>query len=92
MAPVLAHTVPRIGYLSIDLPREEIIKRAVDFAPFTGMQNVNGSPAISIPMGTSSDGLPIGIQFAAPLGQDRRLIELAYELEAAKPWKFIYNS
>ena len=34
-------------------------------------------------MGVSRDGLPIGVQFAAALGDDARLISLAYELEAA---------
>jgi amidase len=41
---------------------------------------------MSVPLGTSSDGLPIGVQFAAPQGGERTLFELAYELEAAAPW------
>ena len=50
------------------------------------MQNVSGSPAISLPLGRTDDGVPIGMQLAAPFGHERRLLELAYELEAAAPW------
>ena len=92
MTPVLAHTVPEIGYFSPELSYAEVSKRAVSFASFTGMQNVTGSPAISLPMGMSDGGLPIGMQFSSAYGQDRLLLELAYELEAAQPWRFLYNA
>ena len=91
MTPVLAHTVPQIGYFSTALTYAEISRRAVSFASFTAMQNVTGSPGISVPMGMSEGGLPIGIQFSAPFGEDRRLLELAYEIEMAQPWRFMYN-
>ena len=35
---------------------------------------------------TDEDGLPIGVQIGAPLGEERRLISLGYELEEAMPW------
>jgi amidase len=92
MTPVTGHRVPKIGHFSIELPYDEIARRAVAFAPFTGMQNISGAPGISLPLATSSDGMPLGIHFVAPLGQDKRLLEFAYEMEAAKPWKFIYNT
>jgi len=92
MTPVLAHTVPKIGHFDVNLPYADISRRAVEFASFTGIQNITGAPAISIPLHTDSKGLPLGIHFVAPHGQDKLLIELAYELEIAKPWKFIYNS
>src|SRR5438105_4834488 len=46
---------------------------------------VPGRPAMTVPLGRH-DGLPVGIHFAARPGADQRLLELAYELEAAKPW------
>ena len=48
--------------------------------------NATGQPAISLPLGTSTDGLPIGVQFAAPFGREDVLIRLASQLEAAAPW------
>ena len=92
MTPVVSHKVPRIGHFSVNLPYQQIMRRAVEFSSFTGAQNITGSPAISIPSGTSSDGLPIGMHFIAPSGNEKRLLELAYEMELAKPWKFLYNS
>lgn len=91
VTPVLAHETPKIGYFSIDLPYEEITRRVTSFTPFAAIQNISGSPAISLPMGFSRNGLPIGLQYCAAFGQDKRLLELAYELEAAQPWKFIFN-
>lgn len=92
VTPVLAQTTPKIGYLAADLPYDEIRKRVVDLAPFTAIQNITGAPAISLPMGISQNGMPIGLQYVAAYGQDKKLLELAYELEAAQPWKFIYQS
>lgn len=89
MTPVLAHKTPKIGYFSPELSYEEVTKRAIDFATYTGLYNVTGEPAISLPLGVDSDGMPLGVQFAAPYGHDRTLLELAFELEQAKPWQIL---
>jgi amidase len=41
---------------------------------------------MSVPLGWSAGGLPIGIHFSAAKGEEKRLLELAYELEQAQPW------
>ncbi len=92
MSPVVAHKTPKIGHFSVDLPYSEISSRAVAFAPFTGMQNITGVPGISLPLAESSDGMPIGVHFSAPFGQDKFLLEFAYEMEQTNPWKFIYQN
>jgi amidase len=43
---------------------------------------VTGCPAISVPAGTTRDGLPVGVQIVAPHGADRRLLEVAAAFEA----------
>ncbi|GAB2884666.1 amidase [Nocardioides pacificus] len=43
---------------------------------------VTGCPAIAVPAGTTSDGLPVGIQIVAPHGGERRLLEIAAAFEA----------
>ena len=60
--------------------------RAAAFVPFTPVFNVTGQPAISLPLYMSSDGLPIGVQFAARLGDEETLLSLAGQLEQAAPW------
>lgn len=91
MTPVTTMKTPKIGYLSPLLSSKEIIKRSSYYAPFPGLQNVSGAPAISLPLGRDSEGNPLGVQLAAAYGYDALLLELAYELEAAQPWKHLYE-
>ena len=42
---------------------------------------VTGCPAISVPAGTTADGLPVGIQLVARHGADRQLLEVAAAVE-----------
>lgn len=91
LTPTLADVTPRIGHLDPTAPYEQIIDRLVDWVAFTPLQNVTGDPAISLPVGRSAAGLPIGMMFAAPLGQERILLELAYELEDAQSFPRIQD-
>lgn len=54
--------------------------------PFTQLANLTGTPAISLPLHWTADGLPLGVQFNAAPGADGLLLQLATELEAAQPW------
>jgi amidase len=87
LTPVLAHTTPRIGHLSPRQPFDELFPRLVDYVAFTPLNNATGSPAVSVPAGSTADGLPIGVQLMARHGDERTLLELAYELEAASPFR-----
>ncbi len=49
--------------------------------------NVTGQPAISLPLGQSQSGLPIGVQFMARFGEESTLIRLASLLEKELPWR-----
>jgi amidase len=86
MNPTVAMPPPEHGYIGPDIPFETALERLKWFIPFTPTQNISGGPAISLPLGRSDDGLPLGVQLAAPFGDDRTLLELAFELEAAAPW------
>ena len=86
LTPTLAEQTPRIGHLDPSGDYQEVIDRLTDWVAFTPLQNATGDPAISLPMAADAAGMPVGMMFAAPTGHDRRLLELAYELEAAKPW------
>jgi amidase len=84
LTPTLADEPPRIGYLDPMADYAQIIGRLQDWVAFTPLQNVTGEPAISLPLGVSADGLPVGMMFSAPMGHEARLLELAYELEEAR--------
>jgi amidase len=54
---------------------------------FCGMWNVAGFPAITVPFGVDpATGTPIGLQLAAPHGQDALLLSLAARFELWHPW------
>lgn len=85
LMPTLADPPPPVGFLA-PTDYQQVIDRLVDWVAFTPLQNVTGDPAISLPVGQSANGLPVGMMLSADLGQESRLLELAYELEAARPW------
>lgn len=63
--------------------------RVFEHSPFTPVFNVAGTPAISLPLGMSRDGLPIGVQVAARFGAEDKLLRLASQLEQALPWRHL---
>ena len=86
LSPILAHTTPKLGYIGPDVPVDIALERIRTYTTFTPVQNITGAPAISLPMGRSQEGLPIGLQFAGAYGQEKRLLELALAIEEARPW------
>jgi amidase len=86
LTPVLASPPPPLGELAPDVPYETLRERCIRYVGYTPVHNVAGTPAMSVPLGWSADGLPIGIQFAAKQGDEATLFALAYELEEARPW------
>lgn len=56
------------------------------FIPYTPVFNITGQPAMSVPLFWDQAGLPIGMQFAAGIGQEKILLQLAKQLEEACPW------
>jgi amidase len=85
LTPTVADKTPHIGYLAPS-DFEQVIDRLVNWVAFTPLQNVTGEPAISLPLAQSADGMPVGMMLSADLGQEALLLELAYELEEARPW------
>ena len=92
LSPTVAHLTPELGWLDPTQSYETVIERLMDWVAFTPLQNATGDPAISLPMGMSASGLPIGVHLAAAQGYDRRLLEVAYELEAAQPFARIQDA
>lgn len=86
LSPVTGYPAPPIGHLGPDVEFRTHLVRLLQFASMTPVQNVSGAPAMSLPLGRSSEGLPIGVHLAAPFGHERRLLEVALELEEAAPW------
>ncbi len=66
--------------------RNHIAIIPVDDLSNTVVQNVAGTPALSVPFGILPTGLPFGLQFTAPHYHDVRLLDLAAVIEEAFPW------
>ena len=91
LSPVLAHTTPKLGHLSPTLPFDVLYERLAQYCGYTPLANVSGAPAISLPISSTSDNLPLSIHLASHHGDERTLLELAYEIEEAKPWRKIHT-
>ncbi len=92
LTPTLADETPPIGYLDPTADYRQVIDRLEDWVAYTPLHNVTGEPAISLPLAESANGLPVGMMLSADMGQEARLLELAYELEQARPWARIQDA
>lgn len=89
LSPVLAHTTPKLGYLSPTVPFDELFDRLFRYVSFTPLANTTGAPAIALPGGITEQNLPVGIQLMGRHGGEKTLLELAFALEQAQPWPLI---
>ncbi|MDT0551473.1 amidase family protein, partial [Streptomyces lonegramiae] len=80
-----------IGRLDPTADYEQIIDRLLGWVAFTPLQNATGDPAISLPLAQTDAGLPVGMMLSATRGREALLLELAYELEEARPWARIQD-
>jgi amidase len=48
---------------------------------YTNVWNIAGAATVAVPVGTTADGLPMGVQLVAPAGSEARLLAVATQLE-----------
>jgi amidase len=91
--PVVSHLTPKIGYLGMDLPFDVLFPRIEKWCCFTPYANATGGPSLSLPLGFDEPtNLPVGMLFGADVGNERLLLELAFQLEQAAPWRTVSQS
>jgi amidase len=91
LTPTVSAETPLLGHLDPTSDYEQTIDRLLDWVAFTPLQNATGEPAISLPLATTASGLPQGMMFGGPAGAEATLLELAYELEEARPFARIQD-
>lgn len=64
----------------------DAVEQAARLNRFTGPFNLTGLPAISIPCGFNSEGLPIGMQIISKAWADAKVLNVAYAYEQATEW------
>jgi amidase/6-aminohexanoate-cyclic-dimer hydrolase len=88
LSPTLCAPPLRIGELnSMSEDPSHIVPILRRYMPGTSMFNMSGQPAMSVPLAWNKAGLPLGMMFAARLGDEATLFRLAGQLEQARPWK-----
>ncbi|MHB1948673.1 MAG: amidase [Gammaproteobacteria bacterium] len=79
-----------LSFLPYGRTLRQFLKQAAEkkfsFTAFTALFNICGNPAMSVPLYWDNNNLPIGIQFAAKVGDDLTLLQLAQQLEDAESW------
>ena len=90
VTPTLGQLPAPHGTLRYDDPGHTLdswLRSLFDYGPFTAVFNITGQPAISLPLGQSGTGLPVGVQIVAPYGREDLLFRVAARLEEAAPWR-----
>ena len=86
LSPVLSSPPPLLGEVGPLVAFDTLSRRLTEYVGYTPIHNIAGAPAMSVPLYWTEAGLPVGTMFSTRAGNERTLFELAYELEAARPW------
>ncbi|MFD2937139.1 amidase [Spirosoma flavum] len=82
----LVDSLGGLKYMNGSKTVSDLAERSLGYISFTVITNMTGQPSMSVPLHWSADGLPIGVMFAAKIGDEATLFRLAGQLEQAQPW------
>lgn len=87
VAPTSPIPAPRIGEGSVRIAGERETAVRAELLRLTRPANLTGLPALTIPCGFTSQGLPAGLQLLGPRGTEARLLSAARAYEDATEWR-----
>jgi aspartyl-tRNA(Asn)/glutamyl-tRNA(Gln) amidotransferase subunit A len=80
---LLAPTTPIAAQL---IEGTDAIEQARRLTRFTAPFNLTGLPALSLPCGFTSRGLPVGLQIVSKSWGEAKVLQAGYVYEQATPW------
>jgi amidase len=87
ITPTLGQPPLKVGAIDFMSPATTLLDgKIASFALPCPVYNITGQPAISIPLHWNNEGLPIGVMFGGRYGDETVLLQLAGQLEQARPW------
>ena len=86
LTPTLATPPIKHGQITMTGSPETVAQGLLDFCPCAAIANWTGQPAMSVPLYETDAHLPVGVQFMGRFGDEATLLQLAAQLEQAKPW------
>jgi aspartyl-tRNA(Asn)/glutamyl-tRNA(Gln) amidotransferase subunit A len=78
ITPTTRVSAPRIG--------SDALALAHNLTAFTAPFDVTGVPALSVPCGFTSGGLPIGLQIVGPPWAEARVLQVGHQYQTATDW------
>jgi Asp-tRNA(Asn)/Glu-tRNA(Gln) amidotransferase A subunit family amidase len=88
LSPALSGAAPKLGLFPTNHDGIALhVDRMTQLAPFAGLYNLTGGPALVFSVGMSEAGLPIGVQLAGKLGDDRLLLSVGKALHQSPAHK-----
>ena len=86
VTPTTGMLAPPVTWARWDDDNDAHRARFSTFPNFAQPFNVSGQPAVSLPLGWTETGLPIGVQLVGRPLEEATILQVAAELERARPW------
>lgn len=84
ITPTVAQPPPEVGWVGA-LQFEEFLELTA-YTPFTGLWNLTGQPAASLPLALDDTGLPVGVQIVGAGGDEATILRVSAQIEKERPW------
>jgi amidase len=90
LTPTLAQLPCKLGHLSLNSPDQlgfrAYRERAATYSTFLPVVNGAGLPAVSLPLSSTPEGVPVATQLIGHFGREDVLLALSAQLERIAPW------